>query len=141
MAFSLTAFSTTLLDQHVAQDALARGGQAALGDRILVQLLLQGLGGQQLLVDHLVQALAEQVRADVQRLALADQPLGHGLALDVRGPDRVAVDPGDGGVAGLGRTLVGLVAAAGGDQQAEDQDGREAIRTGLTNIHLWPISG
>jgi hypothetical protein len=105
----------------------AGGGQAALGDGILVQLLLQGLGGQQLLVDHLVQALAEQIRADVQRLALADQALGDGLALDVRGPDRVAVDPGDGGVARLRRTLVGLVATAGGDQQAEDQDGRKAM--------------
>jgi hypothetical protein len=45
----------------------------------------------------------------------------------------VAVDLGHGGVAGLGRPLVGLVAAAGGDQdRLSDQDGaRRGKRTGL----------
>jgi hypothetical protein len=48
--------------------------------------------GQQLLVDHLVQHAAEQVGRGVERLALADQALGDGLALDVGGPDGLAVD-------------------------------------------------
>jgi hypothetical protein len=109
------------LDQHVAQDALASGGQAALSHGILVQLALQGLGGQQLLVDHLVEALAEQLAGDVQRLALADQALGHGLALDVGRPDIVAVDARHGGVARLGRLLGALVLTASGQEQRGGQ--------------------
>jgi hypothetical protein len=64
---------------------------------------LDGLGGQQLLVDDLVEALAEDLAGDVQRLAFADQALSDGLALDVGRPDHLAVNARHGGVARLRR--------------------------------------
>ena len=106
----------------LAEDPLARGGEATLGHGILVQLALEGLGGQQLLVDHLIQALAEQIAGDVQRLALADQTLRNGLTLDVRGPDIVAVDLGHSHVARLGGLFGTLVLAAGGQNKRGDHD-------------------
>ncbi len=93
------------LHQHVAQDTLARGRQPPLGQGILVHAALQGLGREQLLVDHLIQHLPEQVRRDVQRLALTDQALRHRLALYVRGPDRLRPDRRHLAVARLGRAL------------------------------------
>ncbi|MNE22761.1 hypothetical protein D3C80_1159860 [compost metagenome] len=69
--------------QHVAEDAFVHRLEPALGGGVLVQTATTGLGGQKFLIDHLVQHAAEQLGLNVQRLALADQALGHRLATHV----------------------------------------------------------
>ena len=113
------------LHQHVAEDPLAGGGEATLGERRLLQATVQRLAREQLLVDHVVEHAAKQVGAGIERLAFADQPLLNRLALDVRGPDRLALDPGHRRVAGLGRTAVldRLVVAAGQENERRRRGG------------------
>ena len=76
------------------------------------------LGGEQLLVDDLIQDLAEHKRSAIQRLALTDQALGHRLTLHVGGPDRCTVDHRHGLVAWLWGAIRGGLLAAG-EQQHE----------------------
>ena len=115
--------------QDVAQHALARGSQSALGRRILLKAPADRLGGEEFLVHHLVEHLTEDRRGRIQGLALADQALGDGLALDVRSPDRRAVDARHRLVAGLGRALGGRPLRTGG--QCQEEEGGNARAPGL----------
>ena len=109
------------LDQHVAQDALARRRQPALGPRIVGQVAFGRLARQQLLVDHLVKGLMEKRGRGVQRVALADQALGGRLALDVGGPDRLPVHRRHRAVAGLRRLVRRVLTAARRQSQQADK--------------------
>ncbi len=81
------------------------------------------LAGQQLLIDDFVQNPLEQLGIDVEGLALADQPLGHGLVRHVGLPHRLAVDPGHGHVARLGLAVGRRGAGHGADAQREHERG------------------
>ena len=94
--------------------------EATLGQGRGIQATALGLSGQELLVDHLVQHPAEQVRRRVQRLALADQPLRNRLAPHVGGPDGAILHRGHGLVARL-RRPVAPVARAGRRRQSGGQ--------------------
>ncbi|MNR24981.1 hypothetical protein D3C85_1420980 [compost metagenome] len=96
--------------------------QPALGGGVLVQAATARLGGQQLLIDHLVQHATEQLGLDVQRLALADQALSHRLAAHVRGPDRTVRHPRHHQIILFGRGF--RVAAPAGGRQRQGQQGR-----------------
>ncbi|MNY36911.1 hypothetical protein D3C86_1714370 [compost metagenome] len=125
-------------DQHVAEDAFVHGLEPALGGGVLVQAATSGFGGQKLLVDHLVQNAAEQFGLDVQRLAFADQTLGHRLAAHVGGPDRTILHAGDDQVILFGRRFR-TAAPAGGRQrqrrQHRGQQRQDGSEGGTRNSH------
>ena len=108
--------------QHVAQHPLAGGGQAPLGRGVLVELALHRLGRQQALIHHLVQDAVEEIGGNIQRLALADQALGHRLALDVGRPDGGAVHPRDRHIAAFRRALGPAALAAPAERQGARRD-------------------
>ncbi len=95
-----------VLDQHIPQNSVVRGAQAALGRGRFFQPLGHGRLGQQALVDDLFQRARKQVGGHIERLTGTDLALGDRLGADIRGPDSFAIDPRHGDITGFGRRFV-----------------------------------
>ncbi|MNT34239.1 hypothetical protein D3C72_1702070 [compost metagenome] len=124
--------------QHVAEDAFMHRFQSTLGGGALVQTATASLGGQKLLIHHLVQHAAEQLGLNVQRLALADQPLGHGFATHVGGPDGGVQNAGHDQIILFGRGLRIAASAGGGQNQrrrGRGQQGGSGSKSGARKTH------